>query len=97
MRPTILFSGANISARQQNQIPTRTSGGTFSSLLGRRALVEIGSDFDVMSRIKSWEPDVVIWGYYLDDEISERAEVDRAIRDYAIARKFKTQIDLKPR
>ena len=72
--------------------PRELAAGPFLLFLGRRALAELGSDFDVMSRIKSWDPDVVIWGYFLDDEISERDEVDRAIRDYAIARKFKTQI-----
>ena len=72
--------------------PRELAAGPFLLFLGRRALTEIGSDFDVMSRIKLWDPDVVIWGYFLDDEVSERDEVDRAIRDYAIARKFKAQI-----
>jgi hypothetical protein len=72
--------------------PRELVAGPFLLFLGRRALTEIGSDFDVVSRIKLWDPDVVIWGYFLDDEVSARDEVDRAIRDYAIARKFKAQI-----
>ena len=72
--------------------PRELAAGPFLLFLGRRALTEIGSDFDVMSRIKLWNPDVVIWGYFLDDEVSARDEVDRVIRDYAIARKFKAQL-----
>jgi hypothetical protein len=72
--------------------PRELAAGPFLLFLGRRALTEIGSEFDVTSRIKSWDPDVVIWGYFLDRESSEREEVDKAIRDYAIARRFKTQI-----
>ena len=72
--------------------PRELAAGPFLLFLGRRALSEIGSDFDVTSRIKLWDPDVVIWGYFLDDEGSARDEVDRAIRDYAIAGKFKVQI-----
>ena len=72
--------------------PRELAAGPFLLFLGRRALTEIGSDFDVMSRIKQWDPDIVIWGYFLDDDVSERDEVDRAIRDYAIAQKFKAQM-----
>jgi hypothetical protein len=72
--------------------PRELAAGPYLLFLGRRALTEIGSDFDVMLRIKLWDPDVVIWGYFLDSKISEQDEVDRAIRDYAIARKFKAQI-----
>jgi hypothetical protein len=71
--------------------PRELGAGPFLLFLGRRAPTEMGSDFDIMSRIKSWDPDIVIWGYFLNDETSERDEVDRAVRDYAIARKFETQ------
>jgi hypothetical protein len=72
--------------------PRELATGPFLLFLGRHALTEIGSDFDVESRIKLWDPDVVIWGYYLGDNVTERDEVDRVIRDYAIVRKFKAQI-----
>ena len=81
----------------KTKYPPELAAGPFLLFLGRRALTEIGSDFDVMSRIKLWDPDIVIWGYFLD-EVSERAEVeraievDRAIRDYAFAQKFKAQM-----
>jgi hypothetical protein len=74
----------------KTKFPRELVAGPFLLFLGRRA--PIGKDFDVTASIKSWNPDVVIWGYYLDDKMSERVEVDDAIRDYAMAGKFKTQI-----
>ena len=68
--------------------PRELAAGPFLLFLGRRDLTGIGNDFDVTASIERWNPDVVIWGYFLGSN-KERDEVDRAIRDYAIERAFK--------
>jgi hypothetical protein len=67
--------------------PRELAAGPFLLFLGRRNLTGIGKDFDVAASIERWNPDVVIWGYFLGNK-PERDEVDRAVRDYAIERAF---------
>jgi hypothetical protein len=72
--------------------PRELAAGPFLLFLGRRDLTEIGNEFDVTASIKRWNPDVVIWGYFVGSKTSEQDEVDRVIRDYAIAHEFKINL-----
>ena len=38
--------------------------------------------------ISAWNPDIAIWGYYLDNADHAETEVDRIVRDYALGRGF---------
>jgi hypothetical protein len=69
--------------------PSELAAGPFLLFLSRRDLTGIGKDFDVIARINRWKPDVVIWGYFLENITQPADEVDRIIRDYAIEQKFK--------
>jgi len=72
--------------------PPELAAGPFLLFLGRRDLTGIGSDFDITTSIRRWNPDVVIWGYYLGSKVSEQNDVDRAISDYAIRAEFKVTL-----
>jgi hypothetical protein len=70
--------------------PPELASGPFLLFIGRRTDVsKFGSEFDVNAKLAEWNPDIVIWGYFLGRETSEQDEVDRAIRDYAITHEFK--------
>jgi hypothetical protein len=70
------------------QYPRELAAGPFLLFLGRRALTEIGDEFDITARIDRWNPDVVIWGYFLQSVTVAADEVDRIVRDYAVNQKF---------
>ena len=43
---------------------------------------------DLDARLKKWDPDIVLWGYYLDNPDPNAEAADRAIRDYAVGHAF---------
>lgn len=55
----------------------------------QRDLRKIGDEFDVTIRIKQWNPDIVVWGYYVDSLTPTEDEVDRIVRMYAVQQNFK--------
>ncbi len=72
--------------------PRELASGPFLLFLGRSAnLSRFGNEFDVTTSITRWNPDIVIWGYFLGSKDPGQDEVDRAVRDYAMSREFKVQ------
>jgi len=70
--------------------PRELASGPFLLFLGRHTqLSKFGNDFDVNTSITRWNPDIVIWGYFVGDPGLD--ELDRAVRDYAISREFEVQ------
>jgi hypothetical protein len=47
-----------------------------------------GDDPQFIARIEAWNPDVVIWGYFLGGPDRGNDAVDRMTRDYALAHNF---------
>lgn len=68
--------------------PSEMAAGPFLMFLRGEAVARKGEQFDLETHIKKWNPDIVIWGYYVDSPDPAEAEVDRIIRDYAIVRGF---------
>jgi hypothetical protein len=68
--------------------PPEMAAGPFLMFLRGAALAQKGEAFDLDAQIKKWNPDIVIWGYHLDSHDPAEDEVDRLIRDYAVARAF---------
>ena len=72
--------------------PRELASGPFLLFLGRSAeLSKFGNEFEVTTSITRWNPDIVIWGYFLGSESPGQDEVERAVRDYAISHEFKLQ------
>ena len=68
--------------------PPELAAGPFLIFMRGEALERNGKAFDLDSHLQKWNPDIVVWGYYLDSGSSNEAEVDRAIRDYALNHAF---------
>jgi len=69
--------------------PPELAAGPFLMIFLRGdPLVQKGVAFDVEAHIKKWDPDVVIWGYFLGSSDPAENAVDRSIRDYALSRGF---------
>ena len=67
--------------------PPELAAGPFLMFL-REALARKGEEFDLNAHIQKWNPDVVMWGYYLGSQEPNEDAVDRIIRDYAIHHAF---------
>ena len=63
--------------------PPELAAGPFIMFMRGEALERKGKAFDLDAHLQKWNPDIVLWGYYLDSESPNEAEVDRTIRDYA--------------
>lgn len=68
--------------------PSEMAAGPFLIFLRGEAVARKGEQFDLEAHIKAWNPDIAIWGYYLDSPDPAEAAADRIIRDYAIGRGF---------
>jgi hypothetical protein len=68
--------------------PVEMAVGPFLMFLRGEALAKKGRQFDLESRLNAWNPDIAIWGYYLDSPDAAEAEVDRIVRDYAMGHNF---------
>ncbi len=68
--------------------PPEMAAGPFLMFLRGEAVARKGDQFDLEAHIRTWNPDIAIWGYYLDSTDPAEAEVDRIIRDYAIGHGF---------
>jgi hypothetical protein len=69
--------------------PPELAAGPFLMIFLRGdSLAQKGLAFDVDAHIKKWDPDIVIWGYFLGSHDPAEDAVDRSIRDYAISRSF---------
>jgi hypothetical protein len=68
--------------------PPEMAAGPFLMFMRGEALARQGKTFDLDGHLQKWNPDIVLWGYYLDSGSPNEAEVDRAIRDYALNRAF---------
>ena len=68
--------------------PRELVAGPFLLFVKGGNLAGTGQEFDLQGRIVQWNPDVVIWGYFLGAKASGEDGADRAIRDYALERKF---------
>jgi hypothetical protein len=68
--------------------PPELAAGPFLMFLRSEALAQKGEQFDLDAHIKKWNPDVVIWGYYLGSPERSEDAVDSIIRDYAINHAF---------
>lgn len=69
--------------------PPELAAGPFWMFLRGEAVARKGKQFDLDAHIKAWNPDVVIWGFYLNSANPAEAAVDREIRDYAFSHAFK--------
>lgn len=63
--------------------PPEMAAGPFLMFLRGEGPAQKGGQFDLDAHIKKWNPDIVIWGYYLGSPDPVEDEVDRFIRDYA--------------
>lgn len=69
------------------QYPRELAAGPFLLFL-QQDLRKLGDDFDVTNRIERWQPDIVIWGYYVNrDPTGDK--VDRIVQSYAVRHNFK--------
>jgi hypothetical protein len=68
--------------------PPELAAGPFLMFIRGEGPVHAGQAFDVEAHIKKWNPDVVLWGYYLDAPDAKEDAVDRAIRNYAVDHAF---------
>ncbi len=69
--------------------PPELAAGPFLMIFLRGdSLVQKGLAFDVDAHIKKWDPDVIIWGYFLGSHDPAEDAVDRSIRDYAVSHSF---------
>ena len=69
--------------------PPELAAGPFLMIFLRGdSLARRGLAFDVDTHIKKWDPDIVIWGYFLGSHDAAEDAVDRSIRDYAISHSF---------
>lgn len=74
----------------ENEIkyPPELAAGPFLMFLRSEALARKGEQFDLDAHIKKWNPDVVIWGYYIGSPEPTEDAVDRIIRNYAVNNAF---------
>ena len=88
-----LYSAEPLFMLENNvKYPRELASGPFLLFLGRSAeLSKLGNEFEVTTSITRWNPDIVIWGYFLGSESPGQDEVDRAVWNYAISREFKIQ------
>jgi hypothetical protein len=63
--------------------PAELAAGPFLIFMRGEALERKGGAFDLDAHLQKWNPDIVLWGYYLDSGSPNEAATDRAIRDYA--------------
>ena len=63
--------------------PPELAAGPFWMFLRGEPVARKGKQFDLDAHIKAWNPDVVIWGFYLNSATPAEVAVDRTIRDYA--------------
>ena len=70
--------------------PELVAGPFLMFFLRGDALAQKGEEFDLKSHIEKWNPDVVIWGYFLDSNDNAERAVDGFIRDFAIGHQFVT-------
>ena len=68
--------------------PPEMAAGPFLMFLRGDAVASKGNQFDLEAHLSAWNPDIAIWGYYLDSSDPAEADVDRIIRDYAIGHDF---------
>jgi hypothetical protein len=69
--------------------PPELAAGPFLMIFLRGdSLVQKGLAFDVDAHLGKWDPDIVIWGYFLGSHDPAEDAVDRSIRDYAISHSF---------
>jgi len=69
--------------------PPELAAGPFLMIFLRGdSLVKKGLAFDIDQHINKWDPDIVIWGYFLGSHDAAEDAVDRSIRDYAISHSF---------
>ncbi len=69
--------------------PPELAAGPFLMIFLRGdSLAQKGLAFDVDAHIKKWDPDIVIWGYFLGSPDAAEDAVDRSIRDYAVSHSF---------
>jgi hypothetical protein len=70
--------------------PPELVAGPFVMFLRGEPLARQGREFDFDAHLKKWNPDVVLWGYYLQNPEPNEVAVDRAIGDYAAGHNFVT-------
>ena len=68
--------------------PPELASGPFLMFLRGQRFANGQAVLDVEARLKEWNPDVVLWGYYLDNPDPNAVATDRAIRDYAVGHAF---------
>jgi len=68
--------------------PELVAGPFLMFFLRGNELAQKGLEFDLKSHIEKWNPDVVIWGYFLDSHDDAERAVDAFIRGYALDQHF---------
>jgi hypothetical protein len=68
--------------------PPELAAGPFLTFIRGGAVAGTPKEFDLDAHLKQWNPDVVIWGYFLASVAPNEIAVDRAIRDYATKNDF---------
>ena len=68
--------------------PPELAAGPFLMFLRGQRFGDGRPVLDLDARLKKWDPDIVLWGYYLDNPDPNAEAADRAIRDYAVGHAF---------
>ena len=63
--------------------PPELAAGPFIMFMRGEAIERKAKAFDLDGHLQKWNPDIVLWGYYLDSKSPNEAATDRTIRDYA--------------
>jgi hypothetical protein len=57
-------------------------------LLRGDVLTQKGEAYDLAAHMNKWNPDIVVWGYFLGSQNAAEDAVDRSVRDYATSHAF---------
>jgi hypothetical protein len=68
--------------------PPELAAGPFLMFIRGGAVAGTPKEFDLGAHLEQWNPDVVIWGYFLGSVAPNEIAVDRGIRDYATKHDF---------
>ncbi len=84
-----LYSAEPLFLLENNvKYPPELAAGPFLLFLRSETLARQGKEFDLDAHIRKWNPDIVIWGYYVGSPDPAEDAVDRFIRDYAADHAF---------
>jgi hypothetical protein len=68
--------------------PPELAAGPFLMFLRGQRFGDGQPVLDLDARLKKWNPDIVLWGFYLDNPDPNAVAADRDVRDYAVGHAF---------